>query len=74
MAVGITEFMDRWTAKNLKFASDTREETVTADAETAALADALATEAAAAGIPREELEAEFGDLTAYIQGKLDARG
>jgi nucleotide-binding universal stress UspA family protein len=74
MSARAKAFLDGWIRKNLKFSSETREETVTADAETEALADGLATEAEAAGIPRDELEAEFGDLTAYIQQRLDARG
>lgn len=66
----VTAFMDAWTERNLAFAREPREETA-ATMEADDLAESCVVEAEAVGITREDLEAEYGDLVAYMQGKLD---
>lgn len=65
-------FLDAWVKKNLAFVGEARDETAST-MEADALAESCVTEAESVGITEADLQAEGGDLVAFMQGKLDAQ-
>ena len=69
MKITVPDFMHDWVSENFHHQACPTEGGI--DAEPEALANRCRADAEAEGLSLEELEAQFGNLTIYMQSELD---